>query len=195
MALMACAAASNPYIDFIMVGHLEPGGATLVEYSGRLRGLPFMALNGVLIVLFGDWSRLYGEELSRAKVKQGAWNIALCGVVLSGALVLSRHYWVPLIFHTDQFDSNHLITVNQLMFWYLVGVPFMIAGNVFSRGFLVWQRFNLLCYFSFLSVVINVVLNVVFIKIFGIPGVAMSTTGLDIVMLCTLIYVGKQIGH
>jgi len=192
MALMVCASASNAYIDFIMVGHLGDGNATLVEYTGRLRGLPYLALSGLLVVFLGDWSRLYGSDLKWKAVRKVVWQITACGVVLSVGLILLRSFWVPIIFQVRQFNPSQMAVLTQLLAWYLAGTPFLIAWNVFARGFLVWQYFKFLSAVSLLSVMVNIILNLILINIFGTVGVAMSTTLLDVFMLGVLYFVGKK---
>jgi len=195
MALMICATVLNVYIDFIMVGHLGNGVATLVEYGGRLRGLPILALSGVLVVFLGDWARAQREGLAWQEIVRGATKTAICSAVLAAALFYSREYWIPLIFRGNKFDPNQLAILNHLMAWYLVGSPFMVAINVLSRGFLVWRRFQILALLSLFSIGINFVLNLAFIRMFGVTGVAMSTTGLDAIMLGVLVYWGSRISR
>ena len=193
MALMMCASVLNTYVDFIMVGHLGAGLATLVEYGGRLRGLPILALSGLLVVFLGDWSRIQRENLTWQEILKGTSKTVLCAAIISIGLFFSREYWIPLIFRGYQFDSNQVQVINHLMAWYLIGSPFMMAITMLSRGFIVWRYFKMLALLSLLSICINFFLNLLFIRIFGVTGVAMSTTGLDVIMLCVLGYLGSRI--
>jgi len=195
MALMVLASASNTYVDFVMVGHLGEGSATLVEYASRLRWMPMLALSSVLTVLLGDWSRMEGESLPWTKIYRGAGQVALLGLLLCGTVVVTRQYWLPLVFMSERFSPGHLQTLSVLMFWYLSGASLMIATNVLSRGFLVWNRFRLMSVFGLVSVIVNIALNVAFIGAFGVVGVAMSTAGLDAVMLAVFVYWGVRIGR
>ena len=192
MALMISASALNPYIDLVMVGRLGDGNATLVEYAGRLRGLPVLLLSGTLIILLGDWSRKQEQGLLWNQITGNAWKIGLWGLIIAGGLIFSRQYWIPLVFRVQQFDSWQLGTLDSLMIWYLVGAPFVLFNGALGRGFMVLQWFRLLAVVALISVVINVMLNFVFIKVFGIIGVSVSTTVLDGIQSFAYFYVGKK---
>ncbi len=193
MVLMLSAAAVNPYVDLIMVGRLGDGSATLVEYAGRLRGIPVLLLSGTLIVFLGEWSRRQGQEPLWDQIIGNAWKMGLCGIMLSGGLILSKQYWIPLIFRVQHFDALQLASLDSLMTWYLVGAPFLLLTGTLGRGFMALQRFRLLATVAVLSVFVNIFLNLVFIDFFGIKGVAVSTTALDALLSCAYFFIGKRL--
>ena len=193
MGMMVCAACANTYIDFLMVGHLKNGSATLVEYAGRLHLMPIIVFNGMLVVLLGDWSRNEGGNLTWDKIQKGALLTGGLSIVLCVIIIITRGYWLPIVFLSSQFPEQQYLTINNLMFWYLLGGPFVITTNVISRGFLVWRKFKLLTCIGILSVFINVIFNKIFINIYGVKGVAMSTMGLDVAMLIISVIIGLAI--
>jgi peptidoglycan biosynthesis protein MviN/MurJ (putative lipid II flippase) len=193
MALMISSSVLNPYIDLVMVGRLAEGDATLVEYAARLRGMPVLLLSGTLTVLLGDWSRKTGRELSWDQVGRYAWIMGLCGMIMSGFLILSKEYWISLIFTEPKFDPHLLDTIHNLMFWYLLSTPFLLVTGTLGRGFMVQRQFRMLAGIGVLSIFVNVLLNVTFIEIFGVQGVAMSTALLDLFLACAYFFLGKWV--
>lgn len=193
MVLMLSAAAINPYVDLIMVGRLGTGSATLVEYAGRLRGIPVLLLSGTLIVFLGEWSRRKSQEPLWGQITGNAWKMGLCGIILSVGLILSKHYWIPLIFRGQHFDALQLTSLESLMTWYLIGAPFLLLTGTLGRGFMALQRFKLLATLAVLSVFVNIFLNFVFIDFFGIKGVAVSTTALDGLLSCAYFFIGNRL--
>jgi len=195
MALMISASALNPYIDLVMVGRLGAGDATLVEYAARLRGMPVLLLSGTLTILLGDWSRKYVQELSWNQVTRYAWRLGLCGLIMGGVLILSQPYWIPLVFTVKKFDSGLLNTIHRLMVWYILGTPFLLITGALGRGFMVLRQFRLLAVMGVLSVFVNVILNVMFIEMFGVQGVAISTALLDLFLSSAYFLSGKMLSE
>jgi putative peptidoglycan lipid II flippase len=195
MALMIAASAANPYIDFIMAGHLGHGNATLVEYASRLRGLPVLALSASLVILLGDWSREQAHGLSWARIRRGTCIMGLCGLILSAGLILSQSWWVPVIFKVNSFDSGQMVILNRLIACYLVGAPFVLSVSVLSRSFMVMRQHKLLAIFSVLSVLANILLNILFIGFFGVVGIAVSTTALDVSLLGVFLFFSQRLSH
>jgi peptidoglycan biosynthesis protein MviN/MurJ (putative lipid II flippase) len=195
MALMISSSVLNPYIDLVMVGRLAEGDATLVEYAARLRGMPVLFLSGTLTVLLGDWSRKTMRELSWDQVGRYAWIMGLCGLIMSVFLILSKGYWISLIFTVQKFDPHLLNTIHKLMVWYLLSTPFLLVTGTLGRGFMVLRQFRLLAGIGVLSIFVNVLLNVTFIEIFGVQGVAMSTALLDLFLSGAYFFLGKWLAE
>ncbi|MBN2231192.1 MAG: polysaccharide biosynthesis C-terminal domain-containing protein [Deltaproteobacteria bacterium] len=182
MTLALAGTVVNPLVDLAMVGHLRSGSVTLVEYAGRIRGMPVLALGGILIFLLGDWSsrhHQHGHLLTWKPVRRAAWQafgVCVPAVVL---LFAGASWWIPLIFRSPLFGTPELASLKDLLWWYLPGVPFLAGSLVLSRALLVIQQARLLAIISLCAMIVNIAVNVIMIALMDLPGVALSTTVVD----------------
>lgn len=186
MAFTTCSFAANPYIDFLMGAQTGPGNATLVEYGARLRGLPFLLLNGALIVLLGDWVRKKKETIQWDEVRQAAILFGSIGLICSLAFLVLREKFIDIFFLKNTITSLQQENLSGLLFWYILGIPLLISANVFGRGILTLKLFKIYTIIGATSFFMNIALNYLLIKTVGIQGIAMSTTLLDGMMLLAL---------
>jgi putative peptidoglycan lipid II flippase len=188
MALMCMVI--NPVIDMAMVGKFGGGSLTLVEYAGRLRGMPVLALGGLLVYFLGEWSYQHHQQdrkLAWQRVNKTFLKlIAYCfpAVIL---LMISEKLWVPLIFFSKKFSSADLYVLRQLLYWYFPGVVFLAGSMILSRAILVVQQAKLMAFVTLIAAGLNVFLNMVLLKMMGLSGVALSTTMVD-VFVCFAYY-------
>jgi putative peptidoglycan lipid II flippase len=78
--------------------------------------------------------------------------------------------------------------------WYFPGVPFLAVALVLSRAILVLKQARLLAFVSLTAMVVNIVANMILLRVTGLHGVAMSTSTVDIfVFVCYFIFVRRML--
>ena len=196
MTLALMCTVINPVIDLAMVGKFGGGSLTLVEYAGRLRGMPVLALGGLLVYFLGEWSYQHHQQdrkLAWQRVNKTFLKlIAYCfpAVIL---LMISEKLWVPLIFFSNKFSSVDLHLLQQLLYWYFPGVVFLAGSMILSRAILVVQQAKLMAFVTLVAAGLNVVFNLLFLKIMGLSGVALSTTMVDVFVCFTYYLVARRL--
>lgn len=185
---------ANPLIDLIMVGRLGEGSASLVEYAGRLRGLPVLAFNGILILLLGEWANQYAKGTLKwknvSRCFSGSLIIASAGVV---ALGLSIDHWLSFIFFSNKFTDEELSALKMLLLYYFAGIPMLIGVFVLTRVLVIYQRFRIFTAITVSGFLLNIFFNFLFINIFGLHGVAMSTSVVDLISAVSLYTVSRKL--
>ncbi len=186
----------NPVIDLAMVGKFRGGSVTLVEYAARLRGMPVLALGGLLVYFLGEWSHQHhrqDKKLDWQQVNNSFVKLILFCFPAVILLMISEKIWVPLVFFSKKFSSEDLYQLQQLLYWYFPGVVFLAGSLILSRAILVIQRAKLMAFITLIAAGLNVVCNLVFLKIMGLAGVALSTTLVD-TFVCVMYYlVARQL--
>ncbi len=188
MALMCTVI--NPVIDLAMVGDFRGGSVTLVEYAGRLRGMPVLALGGLLVYFLGEWSHQHhqkGKLLAWKQVNRSFITLILFCLPVVIFLMMSEKLWVPLVFFSKKFTLEDLQQLQQLLYWYFPGVVFLAGSLVLSRAILVIQQARMMALVTLAAAGINIILNLLLIKMMGLAGVALSTTLVDI-FVCLMYY-------
>jgi putative peptidoglycan lipid II flippase len=180
----------NPVIDLAMVGKFRGGSVTLVEYAGRLRGMPVLALGGLLVYFLGEWSHQHhqqGKLLAWKQVNNSFVKLILFCFPVVVLLMISEKLWVPLVFFSKKFAVEDLQQLQQLLYWYFPGVVFLAGSLILSRAILVVQQAKLMAFITLIAAGLNVVCNLVFLEMMGLAGVALSTTLVD-TFVCVMYY-------
>ncbi len=194
MALMCTVI--NPVIDLAMVGKFRGGSVTLVEYAGRLRGMPVLALGGLLVYFLGEWSHQHHKQdkkLDWQQVNHSFIKLILFCFPAVVLLMISEKLWVPLVFFSKKFVVEDLHQLKQLLYWYFPGVVFLAGSLILSRAILVIQQARVMALVTLIAAGMNVVLNLLLIRMMGLAGVALSTTLVD-TFVCVMYYlVARQL--
>jgi putative peptidoglycan lipid II flippase len=180
----------NPVIDLAMVGDFREGSVTLVEYAGRLRGMPVLALGGMLVYFLGEWSHQHhqeGQVLAWNQIQRSVVKLVLFCLPVVLFLMVSEKMWVPLVFFSKKFINEDLLQLQQLLYWYFPGVIFLAGSLVLSRAILVIQQAKIMALVTMIAAGLNIILNLLLIKVMGLAGVALSTTLVD-VFVCLMYY-------
>jgi len=180
----------NPVIDLAMVGRFPGGTVTLVEYAGRLRGMPVLALGGLLVYFLGEWSHQHHQmngNLQWKQVRVSFLKLVFFCLPVVVLLMMTEKIWLPLVFFSRKFGPQELHRLRQLLYWYFPGVPFLAGAMILSRALLVVQQAKLMTFITLAAAGLNVVFNLLFIRFWGLLGVALSTTLVD-VFVCGMYY-------
>ena len=185
----------NPTIDLAMVGRIGQGSITLVDYSSKIRGIPVLALGGLLTLLLGEWSAQHikkGIELTSQQITHMVTIVVISTAFVTVLLLFSVDQWVPFIFYSKKFTDNDLANISNLLIGYLPGVPFLAGFFVLSRALLVFQKTKALALAAVASIFLNIVSNLLLIHLFGLIGVAISTSCIDTLLFIVLALIVKK---
>ncbi|MCI5146134.1 MAG: hypothetical protein D3923_11550, partial [Candidatus Electrothrix sp. AR3] len=184
----------NPVIDLAMIGKFHDGSLTLVDYANRLKGMPVLAFGGLAVYYLGEWSHQYYQQegmISWPHIRNTSLKIITFCIPIVLLLIFTESIWIPMLFFSKQFDPDKLQKLQLLLYWYFPGVPFLASALILSRIILVIQKANLLALTTLSGAGLNVILNLLLIKKMGLPGVALSTTLVDI-FVCLIYFLIAQ---
>ena len=95
--------------------------------------------------------------------------ITLCAIVLSRPIV-------DILFVHGAFTAHDARTVSQVQALYLLQIPFYMVAIVGVRTLAALKRNQVLALITGGMVVANLVTDLMFVHLFGIPGIALSTS-------------------
>ena len=185
----------NPVIDLAMVGNFRGGSVTLLAYAGRLRGVPVLALGGLLVYFLGEWSHQHHQQrkmLNWQRVNGAFIKLTLFCFPVVLVLMVTEKWWVQLVFFSSKFSLEDLQQLRQLLYWYFPGVVFLAGSLVLSRAILVIQQAKMMALVTLAAAGINIILNLLLIKMMGLPGVALSTSLVDVFVCIVYYFVVRQ---
>ena len=172
--------ASTVIVDQAMAAMLGKGSVSAINYANKLIGIPLnLGIYSVSIVVFPTFSLLTAKEdwpgLRRAL---RFYTLLLAGLTIPltiGLAFFSRPL-VALLFHGGAFTEHDVRLVANVAALLCIQVPFYSIGVLYVRAISALKRNQILMWGTTISVCINVALNYLFMKILGLPGIALSTS-------------------
>ncbi len=175
----------NPIVDRYMALWLGVGSISVIEYADRLNSLPVTIYGSVLLVYFSRWTnQYYGGSVQRIHPGKLVKRVILLTLTLTIVGLFFSRQIVTFTFFHGKFPEEMLGIVGNVFSIYLAGfMPYAII-QIYVRIFLVGKETRALMVFSSVRLIFNVVTDYVFMQIWGVAGIALSTT------VCSVIIAG-----
>ena len=175
------------FVDQSMAASLVSGSVASLNYGGRLVAVVIHILAGGLgtavlpffssLVNEGKWGEL------RHLLSYYTRLIFYTTPLLAALLVLFSQPLVSMFLERGMFDSADSALVSRIQVAYAIRIPFYICGVMFVRLISALVRNRVLVIGSGISLVSNVILNLIFMKLWGVVGIALSTSAVSILSL------------
>jgi putative peptidoglycan lipid II flippase len=176
---------STTVVDQAMAAMLPAGSVAALSYSNKLVGL-ILAVCGTALstatlpyfskmIARGEWKEC------RHTLKKYSVLVMTVAVPFTVFLMLLSKPLIRLLFQRGAFTSSDTTLVSHVQIFYAIQIPFYICGMLFVRFLSSMKRNDVLLYSSAVSLVLDVALNLVLMKFWGIAGIALSTSFVYIV--------------
>ena len=166
-------------VDQTMAAWLPVGSVSALGYGMKLSSVLMtvgaMALSTTLLphlsalVARAEWTAL--RELERRL----RWLLLGTTIPVTVVLVLFSTPIAQLLFERGAFSAAETATVSRVQAAYLLQVPVHLLGILYVRLISALQANRLLTIGSAVNLVVNIGLNVVFMRRYGVAGIALST--------------------
>lgn len=177
-------------VDRFFASMLEAGAVSILAYSYKITQLPVsMAVSAfgktLIPVLSKDVAQ--GNMDNVRKFIPRAVGYLL--FVLAPMVLLIIFFSEPIIrilYQRGSFSPEATLIASHVLVFYSLAMLFQSIGIIFSGVFYImgdtWTPFKI----TAISLILNVVLDAVLIKFFGIPGIAIATLGVAAVSMVLL---------
>lgn len=183
-------------VDQGMAGALAPGSVAALAYGTKivavLTGTGAVALSTVMLPRFSTLvAREEWDELRRVLLRAVALVIAAAIPLAAGVALLSRPL-VALVFQGGAFSASDTAAVAEVQAMYVLQLPFYAAGILFVRLISALQANQFLIWASLLILVTNAAGDWLFMRWFGVSGIALATS---VVQFVTAIFLATVLLH
>jgi len=170
----------NPIVDKTMASWLDKGSVSILHYADRLYMIPvtFM-ITGLMVTLLSHWSERYikeGFQRLKKDVNRTVKMVTLLTLPITVFLIIFQRQIVTLAFGRGDFDEALLLTTGQAWVYYLLGFTPYIIGSVFLCAHLTTKNTKVIMQYGFYSVVLTILLNYILMRSFGVTGIALART-------------------
>ena len=95
--------------------------------------------------------------------------------------ILFSNSLIELLFERNSFTSKDTAIVSKIQIIFLIYAPFTITGMVIVSFLTSINKNNFLAIVSFIAVILNIILDIIFMRFYGIFGIALCTTCIVII--------------
>ncbi len=163
-----------------MAAALGPGSVAALNYGNKVINLILsigtMALGSAVLPYFskmiaaGDW-----EELIHT-LKTYSRLILVVVIPLTFLVIVFSKPIVQVIFERGAFTGSDTLLVSRIQAMYALQIPFYILGVMAVRLIFAAGKNSFLIIIYFICLVANIFLNLLFTKLMGVAGIALSTS-------------------
>lgn len=168
LILSAVLSGSAQYVDgFIVTSRFDEATFAVFRYGARELPLALLLANAFSSAMLPEFS--HGDKTNVILLKLKAESVRLANFLfpLSAALLLLSHALFPIIFNARFEESASIFNIYLLL---------VISRLLFPQTLLTGLRqTSFIAFASFLELVLNVLLSLWFVTIWGIEGIAYAT--------------------
>jgi putative peptidoglycan lipid II flippase len=174
-------------VDQAMAAMLGSGSVSVLSYGKKITtvavGISAMALSAAVMPHFSrmvaarDWGSV------RQTLKSYIPLILLATVSITGILIFFSRPMVRLLFQRGAFTVSDTLRVASVQSLCILQLPFYVLGIFFVRLISAFKANHILMWGATISFVLNMILDYLFMKWLGVPGIALSTSLVYVVAL------------
>jgi putative peptidoglycan lipid II flippase len=193
--LSGLVASSGMLVDQGMAAALPSGSVSTLVYANRFVNVVLNLLAGAIatavtpyfsqLVARRDWAACRHTLNTYVRVT------ALVSIPVALAMILGSRLLIRLTLQHGAFTAADTAAVSPVQAMYAIQLPFFIVSRVFYRYLMAIRRTSLILVCGVINLVLDVVLNVVLMRWYGVAGIALATalwTVSTFVFLCYWTY-------
>lgn len=176
---------SNIIVDQAMAAALGAGSVASLAFGNRITtvliSLGTVALASAVLPYFSvmvaeqDWRQIRHTVATYSKL------LACITIPVTAVLMVFSNEIISLIFERGNFSSDDTVLVGSIQFYYALQIPFHVIALLAVRLVSALQQNKILMWGTFISLVFNIVLNLIFMRWIGLPGIALSTACVHVI--------------
>ena len=192
-ALIMCSA---EIVDKGMAGALSPGSVAALNYGNRIiAAVLTLATTAIGTALLPYFSRMVAEGKWKDIRRTIRFYLGLTFVFgIPAAIIIFgiSENIIQLVFQRGSFTSHDTGMVAPVQALFALQIPFYVASIVIVRFISSMRANHLLMWGSAINLFVNIVLNIVFINLLGLKGIALSTSCVYAVSFLFLFYFANK---
>lgn len=170
----------NVIVDRLLASTLVEGSISALNYAVKLNGVVFgLATLPISTVFFPKLTEAYtknDKSLFNKYVYTSIIMISIFTIPMSFGLIILRKEIVTFLFARGKFDYNSIILTSSALFFYSIGIFSSGLREILTRIYFSTQETKIPMINGIITVVINIILNLIFIRFMKHNGLALATS-------------------
>jgi len=178
--LSGVVASGGLLVDQSMAAMLPAGSVSALVYANRFVSVVLTLLAGAIsaavvpyfssMIADRDWTGC------RRTLRTWAGLTALVSTPIALALMGGSHLLIRIAFERGAFGPHDTAVVTPVLAMYAIQIPFFVSSRVFYRFIVAMRRTDLILYCGIINLALDIVLNLVLMRWFGVAGIALATS-------------------
>lgn len=189
----------NKIIDKSVASTVISGGVSALSYASIINNaVQEVLVTGIITILFTNCSALVAKgEHDQVKKKLSGTIDAMVTLLIPatfGILALARPIVICFL-NRGSFDENSVSMTTGALCCYTVGLTFLAVRDTMTKVFYAYKNTRVTTVTSILAILINILLNLILSRFWGINGLAIATS-ISAIFHCVTLYIllRKRIG-
>jgi putative peptidoglycan lipid II flippase len=178
--LSGLVASSGLLVDQGMAAALPSGSVSTLVYANRFVSVVLNLLAGAIATAVTPYfSQLVARrewDACRRTINTYVRMTALISVPVAVAMIFGSHLLVRLTYQHGAFGPQDTAAVAPVQAMYAIQLPFYIVSRVFYRYLVAIRRTSLILYCGIINLILDVILNLLFMRWYGVAGIALATS-------------------
>jgi putative peptidoglycan lipid II flippase len=195
--LSGVVASGGLLVDQSMAAMLAAGSVSALVYANRFVSVVLTLFAGAIsTAIVPYFSRLIAHrDWAGCRQTLHTWlrRTAIVSIPLTVALIAGSHWLVRIAFQHGAFGSADTAVVARVLAMYALQIPFFVTSRVFYRFLVAMRRTDLIFYCGLINLVLDVLLNLVLMRWFGVAGIALATSLWTVATFFFLAYWSRRI--
>lgn len=170
----------NKLVDKTLASGLPEGSISALTYGERISDVIFATFAvAIITVVFPTLSRAISEKDNKKfkfYIEKAINNMNLILLPCTVGLILLSEPIITIIFKHGVFDDRGVNMTTAALVFYSLGIPFCGLREVFNKSLYALQDTKTSTINGIIAVIINIILNLLFINKLGLKGLALSTS-------------------
>jgi putative peptidoglycan lipid II flippase len=178
--LSGVVASGGLLVDQSMAAMLPAGSVSALVYANRFVSVVLTLLAGAVstavtpyfsrMIAVQDWAGC------RRTLRTWVRLTAMVSAPIAIALVVGSRLLIRITFQHGAFGPGDTAVVAPVLMMYAIQIPFFVSSRVFYRFLLAMLRTDLIFYCGAINLILDIVLNLILMRWFGIAGIALATS-------------------
>ncbi|MDR3793552.1 MAG: lipid II flippase MurJ [Terracidiphilus sp.] len=178
--LSGVVASGGLLVDQSMAAMLPAGSVSALVYANRFVSVVLTLLAGAVstavvpyfssMIAHRDWVGC------RESVRTWVRITALASVPIAGLLMVGARPLIRITLQHGAFGQGDTAVVTRVLAMYAIQIPFFVCSRVFYRFIVAMRRTDLVFYCGAINLGLDVILNLVLMRWFGVAGIALATS-------------------
>jgi putative peptidoglycan lipid II flippase len=178
--LSGVVASGGLLVDQSMAAMLPAGSVSALAYANRFVSVVVTLLAGaVSSAVVPHFSRMIAHcDWTGCRTTLRTWVrlTLLISTPIALALIAGSHWLIRLTYQHGVFGPHDTALVTPVLAMYAVQIPFFVSSRVFYRFLVAMRRTDLIFYCGALNLALDIILNLVLMRWFGVAGIALATS-------------------
>lgn len=165
-------------IDKMLASGLYAGSISVLDYANKVNGIANGIFFTSLAIVFFPELSLASEDLKKFSntITKGIKIVILLSFPIMVGLWVLRLPIIKLLFERGEFDSNNTLITSIVLGFFSIGIIGSGLTAILNRAFYSLKDTKTPMINGMIAICTNIILSLVFVRLWGVYGLALSTS-------------------